>query len=247
MTITDTRTGSSQEFTTSAAGLFTARHLATGGPYMLLPHLTENYCEAGSLVRREVFDAGLRFDETMRAGFEDWDFWLQCAGRGFTGRHLRDAGFLYRRRPESMLADAERQRAVLLAGMHRKHAALLRPGALLRQEHREAPRFALYAPDRPEVHLLLDPALPPREVLPVEAMRERVLAAAEAMEAHFLPPVLAFASEAALDLLRRHRLVRGLFWLAETELREADAVALEIAAGLAGELVVEPLPPGGGG
>lgn len=33
VTITDTRTGSSQQFTTGADGLFTARNLATGGPY----------------------------------------------------------------------------------------------------------------------------------------------------------------------------------------------------------------------
>src|SRR5688572_1122755 len=33
VTVTDTRTGNTQEFTTNAQGLFTAQNLTTGGPY----------------------------------------------------------------------------------------------------------------------------------------------------------------------------------------------------------------------
>ena len=45
---------------------------ANGGEFSLLQLLVQNSCEAGSLVRREVFEAGLRFDtEMMRLGFED--------------------------------------------------------------------------------------------------------------------------------------------------------------------------------
>ncbi len=50
----------------------------------------------------------MRFDETMREGFEDWDFWLQAIAAGFVGRHLPRAGFQYRKRMESMLAESER-------------------------------------------------------------------------------------------------------------------------------------------
>ena len=35
---------------------------ACGGEFSLLQLLVQNYCEAGSLVRRAVFEAGLRFD-----------------------------------------------------------------------------------------------------------------------------------------------------------------------------------------
>jgi glycosyltransferase involved in cell wall biosynthesis len=86
------------------------QNFTTGGDFSLLMLLAENYCDAGSLMRRELVDRGLRFDERMRAGFEDWDFWLQAAGMGYVGRHLPRAGFLYRRRPESMLSEAERRR-----------------------------------------------------------------------------------------------------------------------------------------
>ena len=44
------------------------------GEYSVLRHLEENICEAGSLVRRAVFEQGARFDESMRLGFEDWGF-----------------------------------------------------------------------------------------------------------------------------------------------------------------------------
>ena len=63
-------------------------HYITERAYDLLFHARINLCEAGSLIRRRVLDAGLRFDETMKQGYEDWDFWLQAAGAGFVGRHL---------------------------------------------------------------------------------------------------------------------------------------------------------------
>src|SRR4051794_4382568 len=40
------------------------QNCACGGDYSLLQLIVQNYCEAGSLVRREVFTAGLRFDTT---------------------------------------------------------------------------------------------------------------------------------------------------------------------------------------
>lgn len=217
---------------------------STGGDFMLLALLSENYCEAGSLVRREVFEAGARFDESLRAGFEDWDFWLRAAALGFAGQHLPASGFLYRRRPESMLAEAERQRPALLQVLRCKHAALLYPKHLLTLEAREAPRYALFSPDQAGVRLLLDPAREAVETLSPAAMHERLLAAFEMPEARHAPPVLVFAAEATLALLRAHGVIRGLFWLAETRLREADAVALEIE-GSATELALEPQPSGG--
>ncbi len=221
------------------------RGFSAAGDYMLLAHLTDNYCEAGSLVRREVFEAGLRFDETMRAGFEDWEFWLRAAAAGFRGQHLPCAGFLYRRRPESMLAEAERQRPALLAALYARNAALLRPQRLLALEAREAPRYALHTPDRPEVRLLLDPAREAVETLPAAALRERLLAAAEAPGAQAMPPILVFATAPALALLHDHGLIRGLFWLAETRLRDTEIVALDIAGSEDAAISLADARPGG--
>lgn len=221
------------------------------GPWSLLAHLSDNLCEAGSLVRREVFAAGLRFDTTMRSGFEDWDFWLQAASHGFRGLHLPHSGFRYRRRAESMLSEAERERAVLLEGLRRKHRALFAPRRVLALEAEEAPRFALYdAGGDPGVRLLLDPAEGVAEALDAAAARERLLAAEEAPAAAFFPAILCFADPGALARLREARLIRGLFWHAERALRAEGAavVAVEVALSDLPEASLTALPdPGGAG
>lgn len=224
------------------------QNFTTGGEFSLLMLLAENYCDAGSLMRREVVDRGLRFDEGMRAGFEDWDFWLQAAGLGFVGRHLPGAGFLYRRRAESMLSEAERKRPALLRELHAKHARLLRPQRLLELEAAEAPRYALFSPERPGMRLVLDPAREAMAVLDPAAARERLLAALESMETVHLPSALVFASDATLGLLRAHGLIRNLFWLAQTRLRDAEVVAIEIAASEErDQAAIESLPAGDAG
>ncbi len=54
-----------------------------GGPYSRLIHSEMNICEAGSLVRRRVFEGGVMFDETYTLGFEDWHFFLAAGDAGF--------------------------------------------------------------------------------------------------------------------------------------------------------------------
>ena len=49
--------------------------------------LARNAVNGAALVRREAFEAVGGYDETMRDGCEDWDFWLRLVERGFTGNH----------------------------------------------------------------------------------------------------------------------------------------------------------------
>ncbi len=216
------------------------------GPYALLAQLVDNLCEAGSLVRRSLLQAGLRFDESFRAGFEDWDFWLQAAGRGFRGQHLPNSGFQYRRRPESMLAEAERQRPILAHALRRKHAGLYHPRNLLRLEAAEMPRFAWFRSGEPGADLLLDPTRPATETLTLPAARERLLAAAETPSAAFFPPVCLFAEPAVLETLARFRLLHGLFWQADLTLRDAQFLGVELLPGAEAELRQEMLGGSGG-
>jgi len=129
----------------------------TAPQYSKLKHLLGNISEAGSLVRADMFRQGVFFDETMRFGFEDWDFWLNALGAGYVGRRVQYAGFLYRRRPESMLADSRRQEDELISKMRRKHAALFNPRHVMSLEHSEAPYFALLFADADGVILTSDP------------------------------------------------------------------------------------------
>ncbi|MGE0283271.1 MAG: glycosyltransferase family 2 protein, partial [Rhizobiaceae bacterium] len=92
--------------------------------YSRFRHLIGNICEAGSMVRADVFRQGIFFDETFRYGYEDWEFWLQCLERGMMGTRAENAGFLYRRRADSMLADADRMSQQIIDTIRRKHRAL---------------------------------------------------------------------------------------------------------------------------
>lgn len=142
------------------------------GEYSALLHTQLNICEAGSLIAREVFDAGVRYDEAMRQGWEDWEFWLSAVDAGFRGQHLRDFGFCYRRRAQSMLTQTATMEAHLYHNLMARHKRLFSPRNLLTLEHHEAPRFAQV--DGADIRLFTDPAHPvERLTLPDFARRIR--------------------------------------------------------------------------
>jgi GT2 family glycosyltransferase len=64
--------------------------------------LARNSVNGAALVRREAFEAVGGYDETMRDGCEDWDFWLRLVERGFAGTIIPEVLFYYRRRADSM-------------------------------------------------------------------------------------------------------------------------------------------------
>ncbi|RMB12445.1 sulfotransferase [Eilatimonas milleporae] len=206
----------------------------TAPDYSVLKHLSGNISEAGSLVRADLFRAGLFFDESMRAGFEDWDFWLSAIAAGFRGRRVRDAGFLYRRRPESMLSDARRGEDPLLVRMKRKHADLFNPRFLMRTVEREAPTFALWLADRQEVLFFADPlrlgrAYPLADF--IDLCRRRLFSPREI----FFPEQV-FITTAAIwrAMTQRPRNLRTVFW----RLRGAasDILFCRVADGVIGDL-----------
>ena len=127
--------------------------------YSVLRHLMGNISEAGSLVRASVFRDGLSFDENMRDGFEDWDFWLTLLEEGWVGQRASDSGFFYRRRPESMLSDSRRKEEVLIARLRAKHPQIFSLASIMNALHHEAPTFALIDYEEKSVHLTADPML----------------------------------------------------------------------------------------
>jgi glycosyltransferase involved in cell wall biosynthesis len=87
--------------------------------------LARNTVNGAALVRREAFEAVGGYDETMRDGCEDWDFWLRLVERGFEGTIIPEVLFYYRRRRDSMsramLEEARYRRP--LEGLIGKHEA----------------------------------------------------------------------------------------------------------------------------
>ena len=64
--------------------------------------LARNVVNGAALVRRTAFDAVNGYDESMREGCEDWDFWLRLVERGYQGAIITEVLFYYRRRSDSM-------------------------------------------------------------------------------------------------------------------------------------------------
>ncbi|MBC9178595.1 glycosyltransferase [Pseudoroseomonas ludipueritiae] len=211
------------------------------GEYSHFLHLVENYCEAGSLARRSVFELGLRFDEAMRQGFEDWEFWLNCARHGFIGRHVPQSGFQYRRRAESMLTGSERVRDSILAYMRKKHAKELRPSALLALEQREVPRFAIFTGLDEDVRLAVDPRPGQGRELSPEACDEMFVTCTQQPKAQHFPGYCCFTTTPVLQLLEQAKLLPGLFWMAQLMLAEYHVVVIETVVSEGEHLGLEPL------
>jgi glycosyltransferase involved in cell wall biosynthesis len=185
------------------------------GGYSVLRHLEENICEAGSLVRRTVFERGARFDESMRLGFEDWDFWLSAIRLGFRGRHLPNFGFRYRRRPESMLSDSERDRPEILSYIRRKHKDLFRFDTLLALEHQDAPRYGVHLSDCDSVLCTSDPTID-GQPLSLEDFGELYYRARMAAASYARPPFVAVIDPSFRTVLARAGLLQWAFWLLES-------------------------------
>lgn len=199
-----------------------------GGDYSLLIHTVINTCEAGSLIRRDVFDAGVYFDTSFKSGFEDWDFFLTAAEAGFRGRNIENFGFLYRKRPESMLADSERDSDAIRDEMRKKHKQLFSPRGLLELEQEEAPRYAIFLADRGEVMLTVDPDAPNARRMPVAEFERQWWRTQTDNSQHHAPPILLMTHSSALDQLRRARLLHAALWTMERRLAQQCFAALEI-------------------
>ena len=128
-----------------------------GGEWSLLMHSADNLCEAGSLVRRRLFEKGVRYDETMRLGYEDWDFWLSAAKQGFRGQPVAARFFQYRKRPESMLSGSHRVNGEIRSFMRRKHSWLYNPRNVTAIEQFEAPRMRIFFSDSGRILGVTDP------------------------------------------------------------------------------------------
>lgn len=198
----------------------------TAPHYSKLKHLAGNISEAGSLVRADVFRQGVMFDETMRSGYEDWDFWLSALEAGFKGVRAEHAGFLYRRRPESMLADSRRLEEELIARLHRQHAPLFQPRALMQLEHEEAPAFGIVLTDRDEVLFTSDP-LSVSETMSTEELVTRFRGWREAPREHFFPTRLFFMSAGQWQgLQERPQWLRWIFWALAEDSANFNAVEI---------------------
>jgi glycosyltransferase involved in cell wall biosynthesis len=78
--------------------------------------LARNTVNGAAIVRRTAFEAVGGYDESMRDGCEDWDFWLRLVEKGFHGVIVPEVFFYYRRNSSSMsrlMTESDRYRRPL--------------------------------------------------------------------------------------------------------------------------------------
>ncbi len=184
------------------------------GEYSILRHLRFNTCEAGSMIRREVFDRGCFYDESMKLGFEDWEFWWQAIDAGYRGKHLPDSGFQYRTRFESMLSNSERDAEGIKHYMQRKHRSLLTHRRILSLEHQEAPRYAIFLHDTGQILLTSDPSSP-GQLISLKDFNNYYHRARMMPVRYHRSHFLIFTSSTVLQVLQQQRLLHWVFWQLE--------------------------------
>lgn len=108
--------------------------------------LLENRWNPGVLVRREVFEAGFRFDESLRLGYEDWEFWIRLIAAGYEGVLCPQWSFWYRIREGSMLRSVTLPRhQFLVEEIRSRHEALYSPQRLVALKRRWSPAITFVA------------------------------------------------------------------------------------------------------
>ncbi len=95
---------------------------AESGPWKLPPYsrwriLLGNIIFCSALYRRSDWEKVGGYDETLRRGWEDWDFWLSLLELGRDVYCLPEVGFYYRKHEHSMATGME---WFLKAALHRR-------------------------------------------------------------------------------------------------------------------------------
>jgi len=84
--------------------------------------LFENCLIATSLYRKQCWEDVGGYDETMKKGFEDWEFWLSITKQGWTFKIVEEFLFYYRKQKQSMLIDTlENHRISNMKYLFKKH------------------------------------------------------------------------------------------------------------------------------
>lgn len=95
--------------------------------------LFANPIPSGLLLRKASWQAAGGYDETMRDGYEDWEFYLRLMLRGYRGLTIAKPYMIYHVSADGMLFNqSSGKHAEIWRRIRRKHAAAYRPLAMLR-------------------------------------------------------------------------------------------------------------------
>lgn len=99
---------------------FIAIHTPNGG--RVKDFLFDNNSVSFALIRKQAWQEIGGYDEKMRNGFEDWEFWIAITKKGWEIAMIEQLLFNYRQKPVSMSKDAkENYREANLNYIYKKH------------------------------------------------------------------------------------------------------------------------------
>ena len=79
--------------------------------------IKRNEINCCSMFKREMWQDLKGYDETMREGFEDWEFWIRASMEGYRFKIIHEHLFYYRKHSVSMFKEANMKRDRLIEGM----------------------------------------------------------------------------------------------------------------------------------
>jgi glycosyltransferase involved in cell wall biosynthesis len=208
------------------------------GPFRRVVAALVNICEAGSLIRRRVFTSGLRFDEQMKLGYEDWEFWLSAIEKGYRGQHIANSGFCYRKRAQSMLSESALNDENIKAYISNKHRSLYQINAFNNLEHNDLPRFAIVRPDRADVMMVSDPMIA-GSTIGIDQFETKFWLSVREPNFEYVGNFIIVTNSSTLTVLSDARLLRMLTAMIEAKLQTKNFVALQLSHSTVDELDIQ--------
>ena len=84
--------------------------------------LLDNYIPATAFFPKSVWQELGGYDETLRKGYEDWEFWLRIASQNYSGHLIQEPLFYYRKHSGSMLSESNKHRSELVKYISKKYS-----------------------------------------------------------------------------------------------------------------------------
>ena len=86
--------------------------------------LFANSITTTSLVRKQAWEQSGGYDESMKLGYEDWDFWIRLAKNGWLGYQIPEPLFYYRKHGVSTVDAANKKQLELTQRIRQNHPDL---------------------------------------------------------------------------------------------------------------------------
>lgn len=83
--------------------------------------IVRNQINCCSLFRKEIWEMVGGYDEQMREGYEDWEFWIRATRAGYKVKVVWEELFFYRKHGDSMVTHAQKNHAKLFDYMKTKN------------------------------------------------------------------------------------------------------------------------------